>query len=168
MSQESPATPPPAALAFDRDEWELLVTLPGRVVIAATSAELDTPRRTVAEGLAGLEAIAAGRSSPSRLVREVVAAIYAADDGEPTAAAEVFNDPEAGIAQTLTACRHANAALRSKAGLVDADGYRAWLAEVAATVCGAAHTGGVFGIGGARVSVAESRFLDNLADALAP
>src|SRR4051812_23360995 len=155
-------------MAFDRDEWELLVTLPRRVVVAATSAEPDTPRRTVAEGLAGIEAIAAGRSSPSRLVREVVGAIYAAEDGTgDEAAAEVFNDPDAGIAQTLAACRHANTVLGRRATPVDADGYRAWLAEVAAAVCGAAHTGGVLGLGGLRVSLAESRFLDDLADALA-
>jgi hypothetical protein len=155
-------------MAFDRDEWELLVTLPRRVVVAATSAEPDTPRRTVAEGLVGLEAIAAGRSSPSRLVREVVAAIYAAEDGTEAddAAAEVFNDPDAGIAQTLAACGHANAVLGRRASRVDADGYRAWLAEVAAAVCGAAHTGGMLGLGGVRVSLAESRFLDDLADAL--
>ncbi|MFC7482733.1 hypothetical protein ACFQX7_25835 [Luedemannella flava] len=73
----------------------------------------------------------------------------------------------AGIAQTMAACRHANAVLKHRARLVDAAGYRAWLAEVAAAVCGAAHTGGVFGVGGARVTVAEGRFLDDLADALA-
>ena len=169
MPQESPTTQPPAAMAFDRDEWELLVTLPRRVVVAATSAEPDTPRRTVAEGLVGIEAIAAGRSSPSRLVREVVAAIYATEDGsEADAGAEVFNDPGAGIAQTLTACGHANAVLARRASRVDADGYRAWLAEVAAAVCGAAHTGGLLGLGGVRVSVAESRFLDDLADTLTP
>ncbi len=166
MSQESSATRPPAALAFDRDEWELLVTLPRRVVIAATLAEADTPRRTVAETLAGLEAIAAGRSSPSALVREIVAAIYAADDrGEFLG--EIIDDTEANIVQTLTACRHANEVLKRKARLVDAAGYRAWLAEAAAAVCGAAHIGGIFALGGIRVTLAESRFLEELAEALA-
>ncbi|GAA1777797.1 hypothetical protein [Luedemannella helvata] len=166
MSQESSAAQPPVALAFERDEWELLVTLPRRVVIAATSAELDPPDRTVAEGLAGLEAIAAGRSSPSRLVREVVASIYAADDrAEPSA--EAFLDPEAGIAQTMNACRHANDLLKRKARYVDAAGYRAWLAEVAAAVCGAARTGGVSWLSSVTVTLAEGRFLDELAAALA-
>ena len=35
--------------------------------------EADSPRRTVSEGLAGIEAIAAGRDSASGLVRDVVA-----------------------------------------------------------------------------------------------
>ena len=54
-------------LPFRRAEWELLVRLPGRVVVAATSAHVDPARRTtVAEGLAGIDAIAAGRASASR------------------------------------------------------------------------------------------------------
>ena len=47
-------------LAFEPHEWELLVRLPARIMIAATSAEKDSDRRTVDEGLAGINAIAAG------------------------------------------------------------------------------------------------------------
>ena len=154
-----------AAGSFARDEWELLTTLPRRVLIAATSAEADTQRRTVAEGLAGIEAIAAGRSSESALVREVVTAIYAEEDADaPTA--EEFDDRTAGIAQTLAACRHATALLSARGTPSDAAAYRSWLTDVAAAVCGAAKTGGVLGIGGARISVAERRFLDELRDSL--
>ena len=71
------------ALAFDRDEWELIVTLPRRVLMAAVAAAPADGRRA-AEGIAGIEAIASGLASPSPLVREVVGSIYS----------ESYHDPE--------------------------------------------------------------------------
>src|SRR5437762_13482060 len=85
MSNQS-ATRQRTEVPFRRAEWELLVKLPGRVVVAATSAQADPPWRTVAEGLAGLDAIAAGRASASRLVRDVVTAIYAETQDDPPVA----------------------------------------------------------------------------------
>src|SRR5256885_15742444 len=79
---------------FTRAEWDRLVKLPGRVVVAATSAQVDSARHTVLEGLAGIDAIAAGRASVSRLVRDVVAAIYHEPHDDPPAAQE-FLDPAA-------------------------------------------------------------------------
>src|SRR5439155_14251425 len=94
MSNQS-ATRQRTEVPFRRAEWDLLVKLPGRVVVAATSAQADPARRTVAEGLAGIDAIAAGRASASRLVREIVAAIYdEPDDDRPVA--EEFRNRGAG------------------------------------------------------------------------
>jgi hypothetical protein len=178
MPGRSPAAPsfPPAAAqraSFTPDDWALLVRLPGRVLIAATSAERDTPKHTVAEGLAGIEAIAAGRASPSRFVRDLVAAIYAEPDHRPSAApadelpsAEEFVDPAAGIAEVLAECRTAAGLLSRRLPPEDADAYRGWLTSIATTVCSAARTGGVLGFGGATVTEAERRFLVELAGAL--
>lgn len=158
------ATRPRTESPFRRDEWELLVRLPGRVVVAATSAEADTDRRTVAEGLAGIDAIAAGRASASRLVRDVVAAIYAeADDEQPVA--QEFHDRDGGIADVLAACREAGRVLAERTVREDRDAYRHWLEAIAARVCRASRSGGVLGVGGPLVSPAEQRFLADLADA---
>jgi hypothetical protein len=155
-----------AAFSFPPEEWDLLVRLPGRVLVAATSAEPDGARQTVAEGIAGIEAIASGRGSPSRLVREVVAAIYAErDDDAPVA--EEFSDAWAGIAGVLAECRAASRTLADRMPSPDAAAYRGWLLAIAGTVCAAARSGGLFGFGGEQVSAAEQRFLDELAAALA-
>jgi hypothetical protein len=154
------------AFSFPPGEWELLVRLPGRVLVAVVSAEPDGARQTVAEGLAGIEAIAAGRASPSRLVRDVVAAIYAErDDDAPVA--EEFVDAWTGTASVLAECRAAARTLADRVPAPDAAAYRAWLATIAGTVCAAARSGGLFGLGGEPVSPAERRFLDDLAEALA-
>lgn len=169
--EPTPSQPTPSrssittALRFTPAEWDLLVRLPRRVLIAATSAERDSAKHTVAEGLAGIEAIAAGRASPSRLVHDMVAAIYAEPD-EDTPVAEEFTDTQAGIASVLVECRTAARLLTERAPAEDAAAYRGWLTGIATTVCAAARTGGVFGFGGAGVSVAEQRFLDELARAL--
>lgn len=155
-----------AAMAFSPGEWELLTHLPARVIVAATSAEPDNPRRTVAEGLAGLDAIAAGRAFDSDLVRAVVSAIYAESDEDRPAAVE-FTDRAAGLAEVLDACRQATGVLAERADPADSAAYRQWVQSVAARVCGASRSGGVLGFGGEQVSDAERRFLDDLAVALA-
>jgi hypothetical protein len=150
---------------FTCAEWERLVKLPGRVVVAATSAQADSARRTVLEGLAGIDAIAAGRASASRLVRDVVSAIYQeADEDRPVV--EEFRDPVAGIAAVLADCRSAGRLLAERAGRTDADAYRHWLVAIATRVCHASRTGGLLGIGGAAISPDERRFLAALAAAL--
>ncbi|GAB3503475.1 hypothetical protein [Phytohabitans suffuscus] len=161
-----------AAMAFPPGEWELLTHLPARVIVAATSAEPDAPRRTVAEGLAGLDAIAAGRAFDSDLVRAVVSAIYAeADDDRPAAedppASPDHSDRALSVADVLDACRRATGLLAARADPADSAAYRQWVQSVAARACGAARSGGLLGLGGERVSAAERRFLDDLAVALA-
>ncbi|MGW4466842.1 hypothetical protein [Micromonospora sp. NPDC004704] len=91
MNHSSPGEPPAAGrptgraptMAYSTDEWKLLIRLPGRVLVAATSPQPASPRHAVLEGLAGLEGIAAGRAFDSDLVRAVVAAIYAEPDDAP-------------------------------------------------------------------------------------
>lgn len=152
-------------MAYPPAEWALLVRLPARVMIAATSAEADSPRRTVAEGLAGMDAIAAGRASDSDLVRAVVAAIYAeSEDDQP--AAEEFTDRAAGLAGVLATCEAAARVLAARADPADSAAYRQWLQNIAARVCRASRFGGVRGIGGDRFSAAERRFLADLGAAL--
>jgi hypothetical protein len=158
-----PTAPRRVESAFRRDEWELVVRLPGQVVVAATSAEADSPRRTVTEGLAGIEAIAAGRDSASGLVRDVVAEIYHETDTPP--AAEEYRDPAAGIAGVLSCCRQAAEVLATRASREDADAYRHWIEAIATRVCHAAGGTDLLGFGGPPVSAAEWHFLAELAAA---
>ncbi|MGE5828623.1 MAG: hypothetical protein ACM30G_09715 [Micromonosporaceae bacterium] len=139
----------PAAGRFARDEWELLVTLPGRVLVTASTTASPTtdPTAAVTGGLAGLAAIAAGHDSASPLVREVVAAIYA----ESLHAGVPASDPPA--ASTLAAGAHAAELLAANADPADASAYRDWLAGIAGAVCGAAAAPGT-----GRLRAAESRY----------
>ena len=151
---------------FTEHEWKLLVELPERVVIAATSAEADGMRRTIDEGLAGDRGIESGRHSDSTLVRRVAAELWTDDDtGAPQPVAVEFNDRDRGVAEVLADCRRAAELLAAKAAPADAVAYREWLAVIAQRVCGAARTGGFLGIGGVPISAAEHRFLADLSAA---
>jgi hypothetical protein len=156
-------------LPLSRQEWDLLTRLPRRVLVAATSAEPDSARHTVAEGLAGIEAIAAGRTASSALVRAVVAEIYAEVDGDDEhPVAEEFTQRAAGIAAVLGECRTAARVLADRTTPADAKAYRDWLEAIATAVCAAARTGGLLGVGGVAISAAERQFLDELHRALTP
>lgn len=152
---------PASATAFERDEWELLVTLPRRVLLAAAAAEPEEARGA-AEGIAGIEAIASGLASPSPLVREVVGSIYSESHSEPE---ELLGGD--GMLQTLSACRYAAEVLASRAGDDDAQAYRAWLCHIAAVVTGVAQ-GVSGGTPTGRVGLLESRFLYALSGVLRP
>jgi hypothetical protein len=133
-------------------EWDLLTDLPGRVLVAAASAGPGRPPRGVAAGLAGLDAVAAGRAFDSDLVRAVVSAIYARHDGG-TARDERLTD----VVDLLAACRAVVRLLRRRADPADSAAYRQWVESVAARVCRAGDVG---------VSPADRRFLDRVGGAL--
>jgi hypothetical protein len=105
-------------------EWALLVRLPARLLAAVLAVRPEPPQ--VHEGLAGVAVIAAGRTAASRLVREVVAAIYASDDapGMPPTSPEA---PEAVLAE----CAAAGLVLADRVPAGDAAGYRRWVLRAA-------------------------------------
>ncbi|WFE59755.1 hypothetical protein [Micromonospora sp. WMMD712] len=147
---------PLTTAAYSAAEWDLLTGLPGRVLVAAAEPAPGGPPRGVAAGLAGLDAVAAGRASDSDLVRAVVAAIYARHDG---AAAE---DRLTDLVDVLAACRATVRVLRRRADPADSAAYRQWVQSVAARVRRA--TAGA--PAGGAVTPADRRFLDRLGGAL--
>ncbi len=117
--------------AFRADEWAHLTSLPAAIMIAATEAKNGSPQHTVAAGLAGLDAIAAGRAFDSDLVRAVAAAIFAERATDHSTA------PVRGWPQVLTDSRRVAEILRARADLADANAYRHWVQQIALRVLAA-------------------------------
>lgn len=151
------------ALAFNRDEWELIVTLPRRVLMAAVAAA-PADGRKAAEGIAGIEAIASGLASASPLVREVVASIYSESHREPET---LLGDGDQVIMQTLAACRYATQVVAARCSAVDTAAYSDWLHHIAAVVSGVAQ-GVTAPAPRAQIGLADSRFLYALDGVLRP
>ncbi|MGC4886831.1 hypothetical protein [Micromonospora sp. NBC_01392] len=143
---------PLTTAAYSAAEWDLLTDLPGRVLVAAASPGPGRPPRGIAAGLAGLDAVAAGRAFDSDLIRAVVTAIYARHDGAAVRAERLTD-----LVDLLAAARAAVRVLRRRADPADSAAYRQWVESVAARVCRA---------GGTSPSPADRRFLDRLAGAL--
>lgn len=145
---------PLTTAVYSAAEWDLLTTLPGRTVVAAAAPGPGRPTRGVAAGLAGLEAVAAGRAFDSDLVRAVVAAIYARHDGTSRGPAGQLTD----VVDLLAAARAAVRVLQRRADPADSAAYRQWVQSVAARVCRAGGDG--------KPAPADRRFLDRLGGAL--
>ncbi|WP_341718904.1 hypothetical protein QQG74_03765 [Micromonospora sp. FIMYZ51] len=141
---------------YSTTEWELLTSLPGRVIVIAAQPGPGRPPRGVTAGIAGLDAVAAGRAFDSDLVRAVVAEIYARHDGAslPAALTELVD--------VLADCRRAVRVLDRRADPADSAAYRQWVQSVAARVCGTAS--GALPPG--TLAPAERRLLDRLGVAL--
>lgn len=155
---------------FNDVEWNLLVGLPQAVLAAASAAEDDSTRRTLAEGEAGLDAIGEGRTHGNPLV-EAIAAELVERVGDPELGEEPPvvispSDPGAMIQDCLARAKEATALLAGRVSEGDAGAYRHWLVTIAERVVEAAPTGGVLGIGGEQVTAAEQRFVHQLTVAL--
>ncbi|MEU7973935.1 hypothetical protein AB0B48_18060 [Micromonospora sp. NPDC049089] len=154
---------------FSDEEWGLLVGLPQSVLTAASAAESDSTRRTMAENAAGLETIAAGRESASPLVVAVAGEIVTRV-GDPEAGEELPviapADPGAYIDDVLLRAGEAGTLLAARVDEGEAGAYKHWLVKIAEQVVGAASSGGLLGIGGESVSDSERRFRDRLAHVL--
>jgi hypothetical protein len=169
---------PLPASGFTAKQWRLVTKLPAEIMIATIATQDDgsprpgdpavarRQRHTVAEGLAGLDAIAAGRSSDSDLVRAVVAAIYSEPEEDRPQEPAHRADPQARRAHVLADCRRVVDILRASADPADGAAYRHWVQQVAVRVCAAAQSGGVLGIPGEAIGTPARRFLDELGAAL--
>ncbi|QLQ39147.1 hypothetical protein [Micromonospora robiginosa] len=143
---------PPTTAAYSAAEWDLLTDLPGRVLVAAASPGPGRPHRGVTAGLAGLDAVAAGRAFDSDLIRAVVTAIYARHDGAAERGERLTD-----LVDLLAAARATVRVLRRRADPADSAAYRQWVESVAARVCHAGQTS---------PSPADRRFLERLGGAL--
>ncbi|MEV6815733.1 hypothetical protein [Micromonospora sp. NPDC051296] len=154
---------------FSDEEWGLLVGLPQSVLTAASAAESDGTRATMAESAAGLETISAGRESASPLVAavagELVARVGDPETGEELPAIAP-DDPRSYAEDVLGRAKAASALLAAKVDEGEAGAYRHWLVEIADQVVGAAASGGILGLGGSVVTASERRFRDRLAQVL--
>ncbi|MFB9236794.1 hypothetical protein ACFFWC_14735 [Plantactinospora siamensis] len=154
---------------FTDDEWSLLVNLPQAVLTAASAAESDSTRRTMAENAAGLDAIGAGRESASPLVAAVAGEVVQRT-GDPDAGEELPviqpSDPEAMISDVLHRAGTAAKLLAGKAPEGDTGAYKDWLLKITEQVVSAAPSGGFLGLGGETVSESERRFRDELSHVL--
>jgi hypothetical protein len=154
---------------FTSEEWELLVSLPQVAALYLALASPSGPLGLVQEMMASTKGIveALKVSSGNELIDAV-----AADMREKVEKREKLepplkpgNDLNEMKARCLQVCRD-GAALLSQKAPADAEQYKQWVYQSAQNSANAAREGGVFGIGGERVSEAETAALKEIAVAL--
>jgi hypothetical protein len=154
---------------FTPEEWQQILSLPQVASLYLTLASPSNPVGLAQEMIASTKGIVEALKSSSG--NELIDAV-AADIREKAEKRERLEPPlKAGNdlnvmkAQCLQACRDVAALLSQKAP-ADAQAYKQWVYQAAQNSANAAKEGGVFGIGGERVSEAEAAALNDVASAL--
>ena len=154
---------------FTLEEWQRILSLPQvaslYLALASPSGPLGLVQEMMASTKGILEALKA--SSGNELIDAVAADIREKAEKrerlEPPL--KPGNDANEMKAQCLQACRDVAALLSQKAP-ADAEQYKQWVYQSAQNSANAAKEGGFFGIGGERVSEAETAALKEIAIAL--
>ena len=154
---------------FTLEEWQRILSLPQVASFYLALASPSNPLGLAQEMIASTKGIVEALKSSSG--NELIDAV-AADIREKAEKRERLepplqpsNDLNKMKAQCLQACRDVAALLSQKAP-ADAQAYKQWVYQAAQNSANAAKEGGVFGIGGERVSEAETAALKEIAMAL--
>ncbi|MGZ9233963.1 MAG: hypothetical protein ACXW4E_00425 [Anaerolineales bacterium] len=154
---------------FTSEEWQLILSMPQVASLYLALASPSGPLGLVQEMIASTKGLVEAFKSTSG--NELIDAV-AADIREKAEKRERLDpplktskDPNEMKAQCLQACRDVAALLSQKAP-AEAQAYKQWVYQAAQNSANAAKEGGFFGIGGERVSEAETAALKELAIAL--
>ena len=154
---------------FTSEEWQLVLSMPQiaslYLALASPSNPLGLAQEMVASTKVIMEALKA--ASGNELIDAVAADIRERVEKRERLESplKMSNDPNDMKSQCLQACREVAALLSQKAP-AEAQAYKQWIYQAAQNSANAAKEGGVFGIGGERISEAESAALQEIATAL--
>ena len=151
---------------FTSEEWQLILSMPQVAALYLALASPSNPLGLAQEMIASTKGIveALKTSSGNELIDAVAGDIREKAEKrermEPPL--KTSNDLNQMKAQCLQTCRE-GAALLSQKAPADAQAYKQWVYQAAQNSANAAKEGGVFGIGGERVSEAETTALKEIA-----
>ena len=154
---------------FTSEEWQLVLSMPQiaslYLALASPSNPLGLAQEMVASTKGIMEALKA--ASGNELIDAVAADIRERVEKRERLESplKMSNDPNDMKSQCLQACREVAALLSQKAP-AEAQAYKQWIYQAAQNSANAAKEGGFFGIGGERISEAESAALQEIATAL--
>lgn len=149
---------------FSPVEWSVLSGLPERIIASAITADPVTGLSSLLEEVAGLTQLSQGamQRPDSQLVQAVFAAYKEHGEGEARTLEMSQQGIENLIPETLEMAAQVSELLARSVEPEEAAAFVSWLREAAESVCTAARTGGILGIGGQVISDSEAEFLDAL------
>ena len=151
---------------FTTEEWKMIVAAAPMVGLAVTCASPNGPwgvlKEMLSMGMAMAEMLQKGSSNP--LIAELAADLKERQTKpEPP---QGIKDPEQAKELALNHIRAVNDIVSRKVKADEADEFKKWLLAVGERVAEASNEGGIFGIGGERISDAEKNVLRQIAVAL--
>lgn len=151
---------------FTPEEWKIIVAAAPMVGLAVTCASPNGPwgvlKELISMGMAMAEMLQKGSSNP--LIAELAADLKARQTKlEPPPG---MKEAEQCKQAAMNHVREVSALLDRKVKSEEADDFKKWLIAVGRRVAEASNEGGIFGIGGEKVSDAEKNVLRQIAFAL--
>lgn len=151
---------------FSPEEWKTIVAAAPMVGLAVTCASPNGPwgvlKELISMGMAMTEMLQKGSSNP--LIAELATDLKARQTRlEPP---QGMKEAEQCKQAAMNHVREVSALLDRKVKAEQADEFKKWLIAVGRRVAEASNEGGIFGIGGERVSDAEKNVLRQIAFAL--
>src|SRR5687767_1649353 len=154
---------------FTSEEWQLILSMPQvaslYLVLASPSNPLGLAQEMIAstKGIVETLKTSSGNELMDAVAADIREKVEKRERLEPPL--KPSNDLNQMKAQCLQTCREVAGLLSQKAP-ADAQAYKQWVYQAAQNSANAAKEGGVFGIGGERVSEAETAALKEIAMAL--
>lgn len=154
---------------FTSEEWQLILSMPQVASLYLALASPSNPLGLAQELIASTKVIvetlktSSGNELMDAVGADIREKVEKRERLEPPL--KTSNDLNQMKAQCLQACREVAALLSQKAP-AEAQAYKQWVYQAAYNSANAAKEGGVFGIGGERMSEAESAALQEIATAL--
>ena len=156
---------------FTADEWKLVLGSPMLASLAVTLADPSGLWGTLKEGMAsGMALLAAKNDAGANALAKAIADDMESGEGRTAARdglkAELAGKSPAEMKQQVLAALTRVGEIVSAKDAADAQGFKAWLQQVAQKTAEAASEGGFLGFGGVQVSDAEKATLTDVAKAL--
>jgi hypothetical protein len=154
---------------FTSEEWQLILSMPQVASLYLALASPSNPLGLAQELIASTKGIvetlktSSGNELMDAIGADIREKVEKRERLEPPL--KPSNDLNQMKAECLQAC-HEVAVLLSQKAPADAQAYKQWVYQAAQNSANAAKEGGVFGIGGERVSEAETVALREIATAL--
>ncbi|HEY5893865.1 MAG TPA: hypothetical protein VIT91_11595 [Chthoniobacterales bacterium] len=157
--------------SFSPEDWALIRSAPLLAGLLITLSDVRSGLfGSIKEGFAPSMAIAeAGAGSTNPIITAVVASIkemVAKRESLRPPITIMGKKPEEVKAEVMAQLAKIPAILDGKVTADQAEGYKSWLVAIAGKVANAATEGGFFGIGGEKVSAAETAAINELATSL--
>ncbi|HEY3064163.1 MAG TPA: hypothetical protein VGL09_00065 [Methylomirabilota bacterium] len=159
----------PTKTDFTAEEWNVIRRAPLMAGLLVVAASPSGPFGVLKEVFAVGETLANVKrhGASSDLVNAIVADLSMSDPRQQSTPPDVRGKtPDELRTVALEACRQAAAVVEKKVAPVEAQAFKQWLVSTGHKVAEAASEGGVFGIGGTRVSEQETTALKDLASLL--
>ena len=155
MSKQTDYTP---------EEWKIIAAAPMMAGLLVSVSDLSGPIGMVQEGLSVARTVAETAASTSTELIKVLAEGIQTRGGRPELP-ELPRDQGGARTALIDGCKQAVVVVAQKSP-AEAEEYKRWLVSLARKTADAAKEGGFLGIGGTRVSEAETTSVSELASAL--